>query len=200
MIQAKPTIYNGVQMRSRLEAKWAAFFDQIGWRWEYEPDGFGDYYIPDFMILGPRPLLIEVRPVATEPGYEAQIPTMRISPDLWKHDLLVVGATALPVFRAEDNGWGYSQPCGLIGEFFGPHQYLPEDIHDDCSEGSWGWTRAYWTSCTECHQLGVSSQELSWINSPCSHGGKYAVDFELGERNAGAHWKYASNARQWAPT
>jgi hypothetical protein len=34
---AIPTVYKGVQMRSRLEARWAAFFDELGWPWEYEP-------------------------------------------------------------------------------------------------------------------------------------------------------------------
>jgi hypothetical protein len=44
-----PTIYNGVQFRSRLEAKWAAFFDLLGWHWHYEPLDL-DGWIPDFLI------------------------------------------------------------------------------------------------------------------------------------------------------
>jgi hypothetical protein len=44
-----PTTYNGVQFRSRLEAKWAAFFDLLGWRWHYEPLDL-DGWIPDFLI------------------------------------------------------------------------------------------------------------------------------------------------------
>ena len=33
-----PTLYGGVRFRSRLEARWAAFFfDVAGWSWEYEP-------------------------------------------------------------------------------------------------------------------------------------------------------------------
>jgi hypothetical protein len=44
-----PTIYKGVQFRSRLEAKWAAFFDLLGWRWHYEPLDL-DGWIPDFLI------------------------------------------------------------------------------------------------------------------------------------------------------
>ena len=35
---AIPTTYRGIRMRSRLEARWAAFFDRLGWEWEYEPD------------------------------------------------------------------------------------------------------------------------------------------------------------------
>ena len=36
-----PTLYNGIQFRSRLEAKWAAFFDLLGWEYEYEPSRLG---------------------------------------------------------------------------------------------------------------------------------------------------------------
>lgn len=48
------TEYNGYLFRSRLEARWAVFFDAMGIRYEYEPDGFdlGDsvWYLPDFYL------------------------------------------------------------------------------------------------------------------------------------------------------
>jgi hypothetical protein len=49
--QATKTIYNGQEFRSKLEAKWAAFFDLIGFKWEYEPknDLFRGW-LPDFAI------------------------------------------------------------------------------------------------------------------------------------------------------
>lgn len=51
-IAAHPTLYNGVQFRSRLEARWAAFFDLVGWGWEYEPiDLVG--WVPDFIVKIP---------------------------------------------------------------------------------------------------------------------------------------------------
>jgi hypothetical protein len=34
------THYQGCRFRSRLEARWAVFFDALGIRWEYEPQGF----------------------------------------------------------------------------------------------------------------------------------------------------------------
>jgi hypothetical protein len=44
-----PTMYAGVRFRSRAEATWAAYFDRLGWTWDYEPvDCRG--YIPDFLI------------------------------------------------------------------------------------------------------------------------------------------------------
>jgi len=39
-IKAIQTEYNGYRFRSRLEARWAVFFDSIGLRYDYEPEGF----------------------------------------------------------------------------------------------------------------------------------------------------------------
>jgi len=56
-----PTVYNGIRMRSRLEAKYAAFFDRLGWAWEYEPIDL-DGYIPDFIVdPGSELILFEVK-------------------------------------------------------------------------------------------------------------------------------------------
>lgn len=59
-IAAIPTVYKGVQMRSRLEARWAAFFDLCGWQWEYEPFDLNGW-IPDFYIKNNR-ALVEIKP------------------------------------------------------------------------------------------------------------------------------------------
>lgn len=39
-IKAIETQYKGYRFRSRLEARWAVFFDALDIRWEYEPQGF----------------------------------------------------------------------------------------------------------------------------------------------------------------
>lgn len=58
-IKAIETVYNGYRFRSRLEARWAVFFDAAGIKYEYEPDGFEFYnyetnttdrYLPDFYL------------------------------------------------------------------------------------------------------------------------------------------------------
>lgn len=66
-IKAIETRYAGHRFRSRLEARWAVFFDTLGIKWEYEPQGFhiGPYpacetdsglyirerdYLPDFLL------------------------------------------------------------------------------------------------------------------------------------------------------
>jgi hypothetical protein len=53
-MKAIETRYNGHRFRSRLEARWAVFFDRLGVEWEYEPEGFelkdGTKYLPDFYL------------------------------------------------------------------------------------------------------------------------------------------------------
>jgi len=53
-IKAIETHYKGYRFRSRLEARWAVFFDALGIEWEYETEGFdlGKWgkYLPDFWI------------------------------------------------------------------------------------------------------------------------------------------------------
>lgn len=52
-IKAIETKYNGFNFRSRLEARWAIFFDMIGLKYEYEVEGYemnGVRYLPDFYI------------------------------------------------------------------------------------------------------------------------------------------------------
>jgi hypothetical protein len=54
MIQPIQTSYKGYLFRSRLEARWAVFFDELGVEYQYEPDGyeFDDKtrYLPDFYL------------------------------------------------------------------------------------------------------------------------------------------------------
>ncbi|MDQ8209635.1 hypothetical protein QEH52_19100 [Coraliomargarita sp. SDUM461003] len=53
-MKAIETAYRGYRFRSRLEARWAIYFDEIGIEWEYEPEGFefdnGIRYLPDFFF------------------------------------------------------------------------------------------------------------------------------------------------------
>lgn len=52
-MKAIETHYAGHRFRSRLEARWAVFFDHLGIHWQYEPQGFefaGRRYLPDFLL------------------------------------------------------------------------------------------------------------------------------------------------------
>lgn len=53
MIKPLETHYAGHRFRSRLEARYAVFFDHLGITWQYEPQGFrvqGRPYLPDFYL------------------------------------------------------------------------------------------------------------------------------------------------------
>lgn len=52
-MKAIETSYNGLRFRSRIEARWAVFYDALGVRYQYEEQGFdlgGLYYLPDFWL------------------------------------------------------------------------------------------------------------------------------------------------------
>lgn len=75
MNQIKPieTWYNGIKFRSRLEARWAVFFDACGIKYEYEPEGYeidGKKYLPDFH-LPELEVYAEVK--GQREGYEQEI-------------------------------------------------------------------------------------------------------------------------------
>src|SRR4051794_36842200 len=77
-IKAIPTRYRGRLFRSRLEARYAAFFDIVKWEWEYEPFDL-EGWIPDFRVTIPcghsecsgcHTLLAEVKPYQTIEEFE----------------------------------------------------------------------------------------------------------------------------------
>jgi len=58
------TEWNGYKFRSRLEARWAVFFDNVGIEYRYEPEGFdidGIWYLPDF-YLPKHSCWVEIKP------------------------------------------------------------------------------------------------------------------------------------------
>lgn len=66
-IPARPTSYNGIRMRSRTEARFAAYLDRQGVPWTYEPEAFASregQYLPDFVVAAgdAPPIVIEVKP------------------------------------------------------------------------------------------------------------------------------------------
>jgi hypothetical protein len=71
-VKAIDTRYAGCLFRSRLEARWAVFFDHLGITWEYEPQGYvigGRPYLPDFKLLlpGPQVVFAEVKNIEVDP-------------------------------------------------------------------------------------------------------------------------------------
>jgi hypothetical protein len=70
-MKAIETEYRGYRFRSRLEARWAVFFDVLDIEWEYEPEGFdlgnAGYYLPDFYLRG-LGTWIEIKPKGDPSG------------------------------------------------------------------------------------------------------------------------------------
>lgn len=127
-IKAIPTRYANCQFRSRLEARWAAFFDLLGWKWEYEPTDDGAW-VPDFIIRGVcGPIPVEVKPIEWH-DYLEPVEQVEARKDLAKvfnsprDDILVLGAY-LPNYEGcfpecptlgviVREGGGYNDPAKL---------------------------------------------------------------------------------------
>lgn len=98
---ARPTMYRGIRMRSRTEAKVAHLLDRIGMDWSYEGDAFAGstgQYLPDFVVgeLGDQPLIIEVKPLS-----EMRVEALNKMAVVWETDptaALLVIATDSPYF------------------------------------------------------------------------------------------------------
>jgi hypothetical protein len=118
-IKAKPTIYKGYAFRSRLEARWARFFDLMKWRWEYEPYDLTGWS-PDFVIKGkPKNILVEVKPFMDIDNDDARETISKIKKYLHKtnNDLAVIVGTG-PTFSSEQEYLG----DGRLGWFVHPKE------------------------------------------------------------------------------
>lgn len=159
-IKAIETYYNGYRFRSRLEARWAVFFNAIHADWTYEPEGYsfdGNYYLPDFLIRTrgksnsrtPKNFFVEVKGVPTkEDGAKCD--------EFSKHyPLLIVGDiprgggdfknSLFGFFRIDDDGYkvgcirdsfnyidGDSYPCLLCASTNGDIGLYGPDWYYDC--------------------------------------------------------------------
>jgi hypothetical protein len=80
MHRAIETNYKGYRFRSRLEARWAVFFDELEIKWVYEPEGYAlesGPYLPDFKVLDSdlNPIWVEIKP---------QYPTEKEFAKIWE--------------------------------------------------------------------------------------------------------------------
>ncbi len=175
-----PTLYNSSRFRSRLEAKWACFFDILGWRWDYEPFDL-DGYIPDFLMIGFKTkLIVEVKPATSKEEMQPAIKTLQGSG--WDGDAMVVGASPMVLGdeyiglitqrREQDEQLLFDHAC--LGDGM-PNKGGPKEERELCGDGnclftlSGGWT---------CYRCGVYCK---W-NS---------------QDNVEARWREAGNIVQW---
>lgn len=102
--KAIETKYNGYRFRSRLEARWAVFFDNMGIHYDYEKEGYEidiyghtqrylpDFYLPQYDVLvevkgdwsSVTDAFLEMLLVAVD--FKGQLPTVRRDMDKKKAD------------------------------------------------------------------------------------------------------------------
>jgi hypothetical protein len=118
MLKAIETCYKGYRFRGRLEARWAVFFDTLGIRYDYEPQGYevragwdepespSWRYLPDFHLTDWK-TWVEVKP----------------SVDVITDDYLRMLAWAVDWGGClPDVADSYKTPCGLL--ILGPVPYV----------------------------------------------------------------------------
>jgi len=149
-IQAIPTRFDGRYFRSRLEARWAAYFNALDIRYDYEPEGFqadGLRYLPDFWLpkIG---LFAEIKPADFTWD---QIQKAMILP----HDcILISGAPNRDVALFPTTDFEY-----LIGMHYWPDEYSGEAVGIPVREQDY----VDWVSNSGCH-IGQSWERWGWIN------------------------------------
>lgn len=170
-----PTLYNGILFRSRVEARWAAMFDLLGWHWEYEPIDLAGY-IPDFLIsTGGARILVEIK---HSPGdTELEAAKSKIQDSGWNGEAIILRS------YLEDDS---SQPViGWFGEV---------ELGPDGTQFTWGEARAF--LCLSCGSLSVLAGDGSWACRGCGVGdGNSHVGGVEGAISKA--WAGACNRTQW---
>jgi hypothetical protein len=176
-----PNTYNSQRFRSLVEARWASFFDELGWPWEYEPFELKGY-IPDFILKFPKPLLVEVK-------YEMSLEKLdphkhKIATSGWDGECLIVGASLFP---AEVTSGGPGTAIGLLGcahAVESPNGFLSHDPMDAAAIHRCG---------------GEFSINQAWMNYSCRrHEEDHWKEMEpVPFKETVALWRTASNRTQW---
>lgn len=133
MLHAIETHYKGYRFRSRLEARWAVFFDALGVQYEYEKEGYdldGVWYLPDFW-LPEQQCWVEIK------GDE-------MSPDEEEKASRLARAT---------NARVYLFPGGLKFEEDG--EIMPHAWMFEAGIGTINAPGYCWCECPVCHELGI---------------------------------------------
>ena len=125
-MKAIETVYNGYRFRSRLEARWAVFFDACGIKYQYEPEGFmmsdGTMYLPDFYLPDIK-TWFECKGVMTETDNrkieafvsESNMPVAVGYPDLsFQSPMLNGDGTSYGIDSKENSMIGRCYECGTL--------------------------------------------------------------------------------------
>jgi len=179
-IKAHPTMYNGIQFRSRLEAKWATFFDLINWKWQYEPCDFNGW-IPDFALYGHKQTVyVEVKPtVIFLPDIASKIDASGCN-----NEVLLIGETC-PIPNS-------STMCGDDVQL-GWLRTICER-QDGLNDFSWHECEF---ACYDGVSIGFAEPSQAWYCRIYGTCGKYYKFNEVVEDTVSNHWAAACNSSQW---
>lgn len=140
MIKSIETAYKGCRFRSRLEARWAVFFDSLQLPWEYEKEGYvladGTRYLPDFWLPS-MDCFFEVKGVPTT-DRERQT-AMQLSIECKKLVAVASGSMSVEELRVGSRSFGEWPAKGFRIELFAgePHSMWHTASH---SFSMWNWT------------------------------------------------------------
>lgn len=168
-----PTEFKGIVFRSRLEARWAHFFDSLNWKWEYEPLDLQGY-IPDFLIYGARSFLVEVKPIICLTDWDEYQLEVDVKVGDWRPsmDILLVGSSPLDPFIVGGGGIGMLRERG-------------------------DWACAPWHLCYECGEASFHHMTQSYEGRPCGHYDGDQLIHEPPLYAIKSYWNRACNATQW---
>lgn len=191
-----PTTYAGTRFRSRLEGRWAAFFDLIGWRWIYEPFDTANW-IPDFLVQGDAPFLVEVgacelwsdysakaaKPLAAYPPINVYCE--RIAHESCRHgDDYIIGDAPERVTLV----------VGTLPIVDSPHGTAAGLLTTNGREA--GTTHGIWARCWVCGELAVVPASGPTGHFPCGHWG---TPQPPSDPDLLRLWNQAANPVQWQP-
>lgn len=193
------TAYRAFEFRSRLEAKWAMFFDLCGWNWAYEPtERHG--YIPDF-VLGFRPTLVEVKPFFHMKDWS--------DPDKGNaiQKIIQSGINEPVILLGDDPTW-ISVSLTVAGDMAPAIGWLAEPISID-GQRDFEITRLHFGYTEGNRKLGLCPLDSGWVNlihnppDNCQAKNKWArVELERAdiEKQLVERWANAGNVAKWMPT
>ena len=185
-INSIPTRYEGVLFRSRLEAKWAAFFDLLDWQWQYEPIDFSGW-IPDFALYGEQDVVyVEVKPVTVFPGEVAA----KIESSRCTDEVLIVGQRPFPA-----KSWGCTSCVGWLAEVWPPEDAGVSERKFLWGEAAFGKWRDGKGKIGFCHTEQLFRDRISGGYDGGCFG---ALDDGTGDE-VRALWSQACNETAWSP-
>lgn len=186
-VKAIPTQYAGHEFRSRLEARWAVFFDHLHISWDYEPEGYElphGRYLPDFYLPS----------IHGGCWYEVkgQEPTT--------HELDLAGDLAITTRQPVLIAWGRF-PLGVSGFDEYPRDNaicFIDSYADEAGNVHPGWDEPYvWCTCKDCGKIGVEYDGRG--ARVCRHDND-DKDYRYNDPRLVSAYTAARTRRFWDPT